>query len=278
VAVAAGLAPVAIGSDTGGSIRIPASLCGVVGFKPTYGLIPTDGVAPLGPTFDTLGPITRTVAEARVLTEVMAGIDLSHPPVSLSDLNIAVVSDMALGPMSGEVAMAYHSALSTLRAIGARVDEIALPLSFVDFQKLNGDIVAFEAYQYLAAIVDDPRTPVDPHIRKRVLAGRNISPNQYAESLATLASCRKAFDAVFVGNDILALPGTPICAQPLSEVDESQIPMSRYTRVANCLDLCAISLPLNRPVHHLPVGLQICSVARSDSRLLATASELTKVL
>ena len=278
VAVAAGLAPVAIGSDTGGSIRIPASLCGVMGFKPTYGLIPTDGVAPLGPTFDTLGPITRTVAEARVLTEVMAGIDLSHPPVALSDLRIAVVSDAALAPMSDDVAKAYAAALLTLRAIGARIDEIALPLCFVDFQKLNGDIVAFEAYQYLAAIVDDPMTPVDPHIRKRVLAGRNISPEQYAESLATLSSCRKAFDAVFVGSDILALPGTPICAQPLSEVDESQIPMSRYTRVANCLDLCAISLPLSRPVHYLPVGLQICSVAWSDSRLLATASELSKVL
>lgn len=104
VAVAAGLAPVAIGSDTGGSIRIPSSLCGVVGFKPTYGLIPTEGVAPLGPTFDTLGPITRTVAEARLLTEVVAGTDLPCPPVNLSGLRIAVVSDPALAPVTDEVA------------------------------------------------------------------------------------------------------------------------------------------------------------------------------
>lgn len=271
VAVAAGLAPVAIGSDTGGSIRIPASLCGVVGFKPTYGMIPTDGVAPLGPTFDTLGPITLTVIEARILTEVMAGVDLFHPPVTLSDLHIAVVSEAALAPMSQEAAAAYALTLTHLRAAGARIEEIVLPRSFVDFQRLNGNIVAFEAYGHLAAIVDDPLTPVDPHIRKRVLAGRDISPGQHAENLAELAAIRTDFRATFRPGSVLALPGTPICAVPLGDVDESQIPMSRYTRVANCLDLCAISLPLPRPASCLPNGLQLCAMAGKDAYLLAVA-------
>lgn len=278
VAVAAGLAPVAIGSDTGGSIRIPASLCGVVGFKPTYGLIPTDGVAPLGPTFDTLGPITNSVDEARLLTEVLAGIDLSHSQVPIHGLRIAVVSSDALAPISHEVANAYEAVLVRLRELGAHVEVISLPLSFVGFQRLNGDIVAFEAYRHLAKLVDEPSTPLDPHVRERVLKGRNIEPAQYDELLKELSEVRRSFVETLADFDLLALPGTPICATALSEVDESQIPMSRYTRVANCLDLCAISLPLTRPAGSLPIGLQLCGGAQSDARVLAIASEVSKVL
>jgi aspartyl-tRNA(Asn)/glutamyl-tRNA(Gln) amidotransferase subunit A len=274
VAVAADLARVAIGSDTGGSIRIPASLCGLVGFKPTYGLITCEGVAPLGPTFDTLGPITRSVADARMLAQVMAGVDLSHPPVSISDLRIALAGERALSEMSEDVAAAYAAGLSSLAASGAKIEEIELPLSFVDFQKLNGDIVAYEAYRHLASLVDDPATPLDPHVRKRVLAGRAITPDEYRERLSELSSVRQEFARRFSGFDLLILPGTPICAAPLADVDEDQVPMSRYTRVANCLDLCAISLPLARPAGKLPVGLQLCAPAHSDAFLLAAAASM----
>lgn len=170
------------------------------------------------------------------------------------------------------------AALSTLRSRGVQVAEITLPLSFVDFQKLNGDIVAFEAYRHLAALVDDLATAVDAHIRRRVLAGRAISPESHAENLARLAGLRGSFRDVLGPGDILALPGTPTCALPLSEVDETQIPMSRYTRVANCLDLCAISLPLPRPARSLPVGLQLRASAGSDGHLLAVAEAIATAL
>lgn len=278
VAVAAGLAPVAIGSDTGGSIRIPASLCGVVGFKPTYGLIPTDGVAPLGPTFDTLGPITHCVSDARRLTEVMAGVSLAHPAVAIDDLRIAIVTEAALAQIAEEVAAAYTAALSGMRALGARVEEIALPLPFVEFQSLNGDIVAFEAYRHLSQLAEDPSSPLDPFVRKRVLAGRDVDPEHYQAQLRRLHDARLSFAPMFSGFDLLVLPGTPICALPLSEVDERQIPMSRYTRVANCLDLCAITLPLSRPAGALPIGLQLCAAAHSDARLLAIADAIGHIL
>ena len=274
VAVAAGLAPVAIGSDTGGSIRIPASLCGVIGFKPTYGLIPTDGVAPLGPTFDTLGPITTNVDDARLITEVMAGIDLSHSPVLVNGLRIAAVGNDALAPIADDVADAYEVAIDQLRADGARIEAISLPLSFVEFQKLNGDIVAFEAYRHLANLVDDPSTPLDPHVRRRVQMGRGVQPARYRELLDELSDVRRSFGQAFAGFDLLILPGTPVSAPPLSDVDEDQIPMSRFTRVANCLDLCAISIPLSVQHGRLPIGLQLCSPARTDARLLATASSI----
>jgi aspartyl-tRNA(Asn)/glutamyl-tRNA(Gln) amidotransferase subunit A len=274
VAVAAGLAPVAIGSDTGGSIRIPASLCGVVGFKPTYGLIPTDGVAPLGPTFDTLGPITTNVDDARLLTEVMAGIDLFHSPVLVNGLRIAAVGNDALAPMADDVAGAYAVAMNRLRADGARIETFSLPLSFVEFQKLNGDIVAFEAYRHLGKLVDDPSTQLDPHVRKRVQMGRDIQPARYRELLDELSDVRRSFDRAFAGFDMLILPGTPVSALPLSDVDENQIPMSRFTRVANCLDLCAISIPLSVKHGRMPIGLQLCGPAHSDARLLAIASTI----
>jgi len=277
VAVAAGLVPAAIGSDTGGSIRIPASLCGVIGFKPTYGLIPTVGVAPLSPTFDTLGPITRTVLDARRLTEAMSGLDLGHPPVNLAGLRIAVVHTEALSPVSEDVEQAFRSAMALLTDQGAQIVEIELPLSFVGFQKLNGDIMAFEAYRNLAKIVEDPDTPLDPNARKRVLAGRDVSTAQYEERLAELAALRQAFPSTVASTDILALPGTPICAIPVAQVDESQIPMSRYTRVANCLDLCAISLPLARSAGAMPIGLQLCAPAQSDAFLLAVAEVVAAV-
>lgn len=278
VAVAAGLVPVAIGSDTGGSIRIPASLCCVVGFKPTYGLIPTAGVAPLGPTFDTLGPITRSVAEARVVTEAMAGVDLSHPSVAMEGLRVAVVSDAALAPMSDDVAAAYGAAVARLRAAGAQVEGITLPLSFVEFQRLNGDIVAYEAWPHLGTLAEDPATPLDPFVRSRVLAGRGLDPALYEERLNQLHAARSRFAAAFAGFDCLVLPGTPLCAPALADVDESQIPMSRYTRVANCLDLCAISLPVTRAAGALPVGLQLCAAAGADARLLATASQVSPLI
>lgn len=271
VAVAAGLVPAAIGSDTGGSVRIPASLCGVVGFKPTYNLIPTKGVAPLGPTFDTLGPITRTVADARRLTEVMSGQDLNHSAVGLDGLRIAVIGPEALAPISTQVAQSFAAAMTRLADHGARIVEFDLPLSFVELQKINGDIVAYEAYRHLSAIVEDPVTPLDPYVRARVLAGRHISAERYSDRQAELTSVRDAFRATFAEHDLLALPGTPLCAVPVAQVDESEIPMSRYTRVANCLDLCAISLPLARSAGSLPVGLQLCALAYSDAFLLAAA-------
>lgn len=274
VAVASGMVPAAIGSDTGGSIRIPASLCGVIGYKPTFGWIPTDGVAPLGPTFDTLGPISKTVDDARRLTEVMSERDLSHAPVDLSELRVAVVSRDTLAPIFDEIENAYEGALTRLKRLGATISEIDLPLSFPEFQRLNGGIVSYEIYQHISPIVEDMSNPIDNNIRNRVLAGRDISSKQYTEALEELDNVRKSFNSTFSEFDVLILPGTPICASPLTEVDESQIPMSRYTRIANCLDMCAISMPLARSTDELPIGWQLCATAGSDAYLLALAEQV----
>lgn len=272
VAVAAGFVPIAFGSDTGGSIRIPAALCGIVGFKPSYGLIPLQGVAATGPSFDTLGPLTRSVADARRATEAAAGIRLDHDTVSLDGLSMTRVSDADLAPIDPRVLASYQSALTELEEAGVRFEEVKLPLSFPEFQQLNGDIVVYEAYRQLHTLVEDKETTLDPYVRDRVQHGAMTSDAIYRQKLQDLHDLRKEVAGMFRTTDGFVLPGTPLPALPISDVDESQIPMSRYTRLANVLNLCAISLPL--PSTPLPHAIQLALPNGEDAKLLATAERM----
>lgn len=271
VAVGAGLVPIAFGSDTGGSIRIPATLCGVVGYKPSYGLIPMQGVAPTGPTFDTLGPLARTVSDARRATEAAAGVSLAQDKLALTGLKVACVSRDALEPIDPACLAALEQAKALLRETGAHLGEIDLPSSFVDLQRLNGDIVAFEAYRHLSHLVDDPSAKLDPNVRPRVAGGAKITEAMYRERLGTLQRTRSAFAQRFRDFDVLLLPGTPLPAPPLADIDETAIPMSRYTRAGNCLNLCAIALPMPKTQGGMPVGIQLACSAGADAKLLAIA-------
>lgn len=123
-----------------------------------------------------------------------------------------------------------------------------------------------------------PATPLDPHVSKRIRDGNTISRAHYEYCLAELAALRDAFDAVFKWFDVLALPGTPITATPVDEVDESAIPMSRFTRIVNCLNLCAITLPISQRLGALPVGLQLRAPASADAYLLAIANQVEDII
>ena len=277
VAVAAGMVPLAFGSDTGGSVRIPATLCGVVGYKPSYGLIPMQGVAPTGPTFDVLGPLTRSVAEARIAVEVAAGLSLAAPPCDLAGLVVAHVADAALAPIDPAAQAAYDRTRALFAAAGAHLREMALPLSFVEIQAINGDIVAFEAYRHLGPLAENPAVPLDPFVRARVLQGARLGAADYRARLAEMQALRRTFAAAFRGADVLLLPGTPMAAPRLAEVDEAVIPMSRFTRAANCLGLCAIALPVPATAGALPLGIQLAAPAMEDARLLAIAETVERM-
>lgn len=276
VAVAAGLVPAAIGSDTGGSIRIPASLCGVVGYKPSYGMIPLDGAAPLGPSLDTIGPLARTVADARLLVEVMTTRHLAAPPPAPQDAPLGAVEPGQLAPLEPAVAGAHDAALGALRAAGFPIVPIRLPLDPATCQALSGDIVAHEIYGHVGHLAEDPAAPLDPHVRRRVLRGREIDAARHAALLAERRARIAAFAAQAAGVAALVLPTTPLTAPPLGEVDEDRIPLSRLTRFVNYFDLCAISLPL--PVGGLPVGLQLAAPTGADARLLALAGAVAERL
>ncbi|MEM8728986.1 MAG: amidase [Pseudomonadota bacterium] len=276
VAVAAGFAPIAFGSDTGGSVRIPATLCGIVGFKPSYGLIPLQGVAATGPSFDTLGPLARSVGEARIAAEAAAGMRFLHPPVSLNGLRLLHLSDAALAPADPAVMESYHQALARLAQAGAVAEEITLPLSLFDVQMLNGDIVAYEAYRQLRAIVDNDAAEIDPFVRQRVRHGAMIDDAAYRQLLMDLHAFRQSVQNRFDDADVLVLPGTPLPAPPVDEVDESEMPMSRYTRLSNCLNHCAIALPI--AANPLPTGIQLAASHGRDAKLLAIAEAVEALL
>ena len=277
VAVAAGLVPAAVGSDTGGSIRIPASLCGIVGFKPSFGSIPLDGIAPLGPAFDTLGPIARNVADARLLYCVMAGRPVPDEG-NAKPLRVAATSSEQLAPCDPEVLANFERSIDALRLAGHEIEIFSFPNALPDYQALNGSIVAYDAYRQHKALVEDPATPLDPHVRQRILAGRHIDNAQYAALVQERAAAIAAFYAGHARFDIIALPSTPLPAIPVSLVDESTIPMSRYTRAGNCLDLCGISIPNGVTSTGLPTGLQLMSWRGEDERLLHVAEQASQAI
>lgn len=278
VAVAAGFAPLAIGSDTGGSIRIPAAICGLFGFKPDHGLIPLDGVAPLAPSFDTIGALGRSVADIRLACEVMAGRRFA-PRRPLPDrLRIAAVPAARLHPCADEVLACHEAAIRRLRALGHEVTEARLPCSLEELQELNGRIVAYEAYRSFRAQAEDPRSPMDPHVRARVLAGAGIDAATHAALLGQLAGMAADFARDHAGADAVMLPGTPLPAAGLDTVDETRIPLSRYTRMANCLDLCAVSIPVGATASGAPLGLQFCAPRGRNGDLLALAERLAPEL
>ncbi len=277
VAVAGGMVPAALGSDTGGSVRIPAALCGVVGFKPTVGVVPMQGVLPLSPTLDTLGPLTATVADAATLYAAMA--ELPAPPAAsaapeLAGERIALVAPEQWGEVAPDVATAVFRAAVRLREQGLVVEEVPLPETLARYQALNGTIMAAEAYGHLRDIVEDPGAPMDENVRRRILAGRDIGATALAEARRAREQAIAAFRRDYQGYAAFLLPTTPDTAIPLAEVDEDRIPMSRLTRFANYLDLAALSLPFGECRGGLPIGVQLAAFGPATHKLFALAARL----
>jgi aspartyl-tRNA(Asn)/glutamyl-tRNA(Gln) amidotransferase subunit A len=278
VAVAAGLVPAAIGSDTGGSIRIPASLCGIVGFKPTVGSVPTEGVAPLSPTFDTIGPLAKCVDDARLIFEALTGTKVPRSAGHATRMRVGVVDDAQLEPIDPHVAAVFEDAINRLSdAFGTR-ETVRLPVDLSEYQRLSGEIMAFEAYRRLRVLVEDESTPLDPFVRQRVLAGREIDGKRYDAALQERQIAIRDFRPILDRYDVILLPTTPLPAVPLAEVDESIFPMSRFTRVGNYLDLCGISIPVSSRYGGLPVGLQALAGTGRDADLLTFGEHVEQAM
>jgi aspartyl-tRNA(Asn)/glutamyl-tRNA(Gln) amidotransferase subunit A len=288
VAVAAGLAPAAIGSDTGGSVRIPAALNGITGLKTSGGLVSTEGAFPLSTTLDTIGPMTRSAADAALLVAAMLGdgasartftaLAAAAPAASLAGVRIAVLpSDQFPIAVEPDVAAAIAAAASVLRALGADVTERRFPFDFDDLMRRNGQLTAAEGWSVHRAYVEDERLPIGPGVRRRVLGGKAVTAADYIDALAHRRSARHQWADGMRAFDALLTPTVPMTACPVEAVDEAATPLASFTRAGNYLDACALSLPAGFSGQGLPVGAQLLGRPGTDAALLGIGIAFQRV-
>jgi len=281
VAVAARMVPCALGTDTAGSVRIPAAWCEITGLKTTIGRISTYGVLPLSPTLDTPGPLTRRVEDAAVLLQVMQGTDPRDPrtqalrdadplptlPRGVRGLRLARIAPGERDGVAADVLTAYDRSVEQLAEMGAEIVELTLPRRFRDYPgSAMGRIVSAEVYALLSDIVDNDEQPIDDAVRPRVRAGAAISSREYLGALAERERSKLEFAASFAHVDALLAPVTMTPAIPLAAVDQRAMP-TLFTRWANYLDLCGLAVPNGFTASGLPLSLQI--VCRGGDEAMA---------
>jgi aspartyl-tRNA(Asn)/glutamyl-tRNA(Gln) amidotransferase subunit A len=282
-AVAAGLCDAALGTDTGGSVRIPAALCGVVGLKPGRGLVSLEGVHPLSPALDTVGAIARDVATAARMLAVISGPDGADAERGPFDAETALVRDVGgirlaaapprhLGELEAEVTRLYFEALATLQRMGVEVEQVPPFRGLEESFAPNGVIMASEGWGCWRDRIAQHRSIMDPWIVRRFEAGRDVSEAQLAAARARRVADQAHFRAWIASYDGVVSPTCPITAPPLALVDESVSPLSRLTRTANYLDLPAISVPCGLSAAGLPVGLQIMGRPQDEPLVVAVAA------
>ena len=270
VAVAAGFVPWAIGTDTGGSVRLPASWCGLSGLKTTIGRVSTYGILPLSPTLDTPGPLARSVEDAALLYQVMQGPDPLDPRTcgimpsdplptlrrGVRGLRLARMPGAEREGVDREVLVAYDGALESLARLGAEIVSTELPCRFADYTALTARIIGAEGYSLIGDLIDDMSLPIDEAVRPRIAAGRGIAARDYLAALCDREEAKRRFAETFADADALLTPTTQTLAIPLDAVDQTTTP-AHFTRFVNFLDLCALALPNGFTAAGLPISLQI---------------------
>jgi aspartyl-tRNA(Asn)/glutamyl-tRNA(Gln) amidotransferase subunit A len=285
VSVADDCAVVAIGTDTGGSVRIPAALCGVVGFKPTATRVPRDGATPLSTTLDSIGPLANSVACCAVTDAVMAGEPATVPAAaSVEGLRLGVPQSFVLDDLEPEVAGAFEAACARLTRAGARVTD--LPLAELgEYPALSdrGLLVNSEAFAWHEELMARRGNEYDPRVRSRIEFGRPISAAAYIRLCAARADWIARVAAHTAEFDALLMPTVAITAPPIAAFadDREYFRLNglilRNTSVINFLDRCAVTLPIH-PEGSAPVGLMVVGEHLGDRRLLAIARGLEAAL
>jgi aspartyl-tRNA(Asn)/glutamyl-tRNA(Gln) amidotransferase subunit A len=284
--VAAGLCFGAIGTDTAGSVREPAALCGIVGLKPTYGRVSCRGVIPLSWSLDHVGPITRLVADAAVMLQAIAGYDPqdqtnSNVPVgdymaaltiNTKKLRIGVPRSFFFEDLDAEVAASVESALAVLEKIFSGLREITVPVP------TDRTLQTAESYAYHAEFVSKTPELYQPETLRRIRSGEHVSPHDRQRLISELQETRQAIPAIFDEVDVLVTPTIPIPAPSLRELKEkpemlrpTELLLLRNTRPFNVFGLPAISLPCGFTKAGLPIGLQIAGPPWREDLVIAVA-------
>ncbi len=286
VAVASSLCLGALGTDTGGSIRIPAGLCGVVGFKPTFGRVSVRGVLPLSWNLDHVGPLAKCVEDAAILYHVIAGYDdhdpysapksikkTFHPALdSLQGVKIALVSDDFFTDADPEVIQAVRNAAAAFEKLGAIVEECAFPDGLLAAQTNSQMVISDAAALYEQDLNAHPEL-FGEDILQRLRNGVMVTSSQYVHARHTQTILRKKFNDFFRNYDILLTPTTPITA-PLIQGEnalERAKTLTRFTAPFNLSGLPALTMPCGFDSQGLPIGLQLVTRAWNEEKLLQVA-------
>ena len=286
VSVATGAAYIGLGSDTGGSIRIPAALNGIVGFKSTANRVPTTGAVPLSTTLDTVCALTRSVRDAVLAHEILAARTVTRSPAPLAAYRLAVAREVFLDDVDPEVARAFGRTLATLRAAGARIDDIALPqVAELAGLQASGGFSAAESFAWHRGLLATRADDYDPRVAARIQRGATMLAHEYIDLIRARRSWIGRMAQALAGYDAVLSPTVPIVAPRLADVapatgDDAAADTARNeaffranglllrnTSVINMLDGCALSLPCHTP-DEMPVGLMVWHVGGRDDTVL----------
>src|SRR5689334_23872709 len=279
VSVADNMAHGALGTDTGGSCRIPAAYNGIVGFKPTQSRVPLDGGVPLSSSLDSFGPLARTVGCCAVLDAVLAGEPVQPlQPRPVKGMRLAVPTTVALDDLDDEVARTFERALETLSRRGALIERIEVP-EFHDIGVMNskGGFAAAESYAWHRYLLTSKGDVYDPRVRVRILRGESISAADYIDILKARRSFITRTEQRIAPYDALVLPTTANTPPRIADLADDQAFTTQNLRslrnctLINMLDGCAISLPAHRE-GEVPVGLMLSASGGSDRRIFELAA------
>ena len=286
-AVACGMSLAALGTDTGGSIRIPASLCGLVGFKPTFGRVSTRGVLPLSWNLDHVGPLAHTVLDAAMLLQVLAGFDphdsasldvpvgdyLTHLREGVKGWHVALGVGEYVEVSDPEVWAALNSAAQCFKDLGAEVEKV--DLSWIsDLAQANTRMTRADAAAFHRERLDAHPDWFGADVLQRLQEGAALTSTGYSFARHTQVEARRRFEMFFTKYDILLLPTTPIPAPPIEGTDaiKAALQLTRFTSPFNLTGLPALSMPSGFSGVGLPMGLQIVSKFWAEARVLQAAS------
>ncbi len=272
VAVAARLVRAALGSDTAGSIRMPAALCGITGFKPTLGRVPIDGVFPLAHGYDSVGPMATDAADCAALMAVLAA-DPSFQSLAPATRGRIAVLPERFWPVDVVPAVrdAVRTASDTFEQMGFQVEEVLSAPDLAALTQQAGVLIAAAAWRELAPHFEARESAFGPALRERLLAAKQLAPQAVAVAFAARTTAAHAFARWASEFDVLLLPTVSCTAPPLADVQERGSTLGHFTRWVNHVGGCAISLPAGFDEQGLPVAVQLVARGGADATVIAVA-------